>query len=88
MSTGPNKPWAVPEEDNMSIGELAEWLLALPKEIQHLPVHITNDMQIFKLNPSRMAVSDGLRYFSIGALSTMKTFNGLCLDINADNNGY
>jgi hypothetical protein len=84
MSTGPNKPWAVPEEDNMSIGELAEWLQQLPEGIQHLPVQVVWEGQTFSLNPKRMNISDGERYFSVGVLEGMKTFNGLHLEIDAD----
>jgi len=80
--------WKEPEEDNMSIGELAEWLQKLPKEIHHLPVHLTRDMESFKLNISRMTISDGLRYYSLGALVGRSTFNGLCLAISADNTEY
>jgi hypothetical protein len=86
MITGPHKPWAVPEEDNMSIGELAEWLQQLPEGIQHLPVKLVWEGQTFSLNPKRMDISDGNRYFSVGVLEGMKTFNGLHLEINADSN--
>jgi hypothetical protein len=84
MSTGPHKPWAVHEEDNMSIGELAEWLQQLPEGIQHLPVQLVWERQTFSLNPKRMNISDGERYFSVGVLEGMKTFNGLRLEIDAD----
>ena len=82
MSTGPHKPWAVPEEDNMSIGELAEWLAALPKEIQHLPVNIAAGEMVFPVNTKRMSISDGKRLYSLGAIEARKTFNGLYLEID------
>ena len=84
MSTGPNKPWAVPEEDNMSIGELAKWLQALPKEIQHLPINIRWEGRDFPLNTKRLDFADGTRYYSLRVLQTMKTFNGIYLEIYAD----
>jgi hypothetical protein len=82
MSTGPHKPWAVPEEDNMSIGELAEWLADLPKEIQHLPVNITAGEMVFPVNTKRMNISDGERLYSLGAIEARKTFNGFYLEID------
>jgi hypothetical protein len=81
-----NESWKGPEEDRMSIGELAEWLLDLPKGIQHLPITLVWEGQTFYLNPKRMDISDGSRYFSVAVLEGMKTFNGLHLEINADSN--
>lgn len=82
MSTGPHKPWAVPEEDNMSIGELAEWLRALPKEIQHLPVNLTSGERVFPINTKRMSISDGERLYSLGVLAGRNTFKGMYLEID------
>jgi hypothetical protein len=78
--------WKSPEEDNMSIGELAEWLLALPSYLHHLPVHLVVGAEAVRLNTSRMTISDGNRHYSIGALAGRATFTEMCLSISVDNN--
>lgn len=76
--------WKNHEEDNMSIGELAEYLKALPQELQHLPVTITWENQVFNLNPKRFSFTDGERYYSEKVLDQMKLFNGISLEIDAN----
>lgn len=76
--------WKTKEEDNMSIGELADWLKDLPESIQHLPVTVTWESQVFSLNPRRFCFTDGERYYSDKVLEGMKTFNGISLEIDAN----
>jgi hypothetical protein len=78
--------WKKPEEDNMSIGELAEWLQALPNSLQHLPVTTVCGSVVISLHPRRFSFTDGERYFSDKVLEGMKTFNGISLEIDANPN--
>jgi hypothetical protein len=86
MSSGPPKPFRIPEEDNMSIGELIEWLQTVPPEHMHLPVTVTWDNQVFNLNSKRLEFTDGARYYSVKILETMKTAPGVSLEIDANPN--
>lgn len=76
--------WKGPEEDNMSIGELAEWLAAIPKERQHLPVKLTWEGQTFTMNTARLGFTDGKRFFAENLLKGRTTFDGIYLEIDAD----
>ena len=78
--------WKNHEEDNMSIGELAEWLSNLPKELQHLPVTVLYREVSVNLNPKRFSFTDGERYYSEKVLDQMKLFNGISLEIDANAN--
>jgi hypothetical protein len=78
--------WKKPEEDNMSIGELAEWLSKLPKELHHLPVTISWDNQVFRINTKRFFFTDGERYYSDKVLEQMRAYPGISLEIDANPN--
>ena len=77
--------WKEPEEDNMSIGELAEWLMGIPLERQHLQVKLVWEGQIFTMNTASLAFTDGKRYYAEGLLKGRSTFDGIYLEIDADN---
>jgi hypothetical protein len=76
--------WKGPEEGNMSIGELAEWLQALPPRLQHLPVIVTFGELVANVNPKRLTFSDGELYYTPKTLSGMTTFQGISLEIDAN----
>ena len=78
--------WKKPEEDSMSIGELAEWLQNLPDCLQHLPVTAVCGELLVSLHPRRFSFTDGERYYSNKVLEGMKTFNGISLEIDANPN--
>lgn len=79
-----SESWKGPEEDNISIGELAEWLMAIPENRRHLPVKVILGMRIIPLNISRMSFTDGERYFAEGLLKGRSTFEGIYLEINGE----
>jgi hypothetical protein len=79
-----SESWKAPEEDNMSIGELIEMLQATPKDQQHLSVKLTWEGQVFNVNKARFSFTDGKRYFSEQALVALRTFEGIYLEIYAD----
>lgn len=79
-----SESWKAPEEDNMSIGELIDWLSAIPKERHHLPVKIDVDEQVRPINTARLSFSNGNLYYAEGALKGRSTFDGIYLEINAD----
>lgn len=79
-----SESWKGPEEDNMSIGELAEYLLALPKSVHHLPVKLLWEGQIFPVNRARFDFTDGARYYAEALMKTKTTFPGIYLELYAD----
>lgn len=72
------------DSNNMSIGELADWLKALPMSVQHLPVKIGRGDTSTEINEYRLFLTDGNRYFSIVSLKGMKLFPGVYLEIDAE----
>lgn len=81
--------WKGPEEDNMSIGELAEWLLAIPENRQHLPVRFSvtafdGREKISSLNVSRLSFTDGQKYYAESLLKSRTTFEGIYLEIDGE----
>lgn len=72
------------EEDNMSIGELAQYLMSLPESIQHLPVKLLRNDETVNLINLRLSVTDGTRYYSTKVLEPMQTFPGMYLEITTD----
>lgn len=78
-----SESWKAPEEDNMSIGELAEWLLSLPKECQHLPVKMGWEGNTCCINTAHLSFTDGKRYFAESYLKGKTTFDGMYLEVLA-----
>jgi hypothetical protein len=77
--------WKEPEEDNMSIGELVEWLQNLPTAMQHLPVNVLCGELRVSVNLKRLAFTDGERYYSSGALQFRQVFSDIYLEIDTGN---
>jgi hypothetical protein len=76
--------WKEPEEDNMSIGELIDWLSAIPKERQHLQVKLSLPDAVYPVNSARLSFSNGELYYAEGLLKNRTTFEGIYLEINAE----
>jgi hypothetical protein len=79
--------WKSPEEDNMSIGELAEYLLSFPAEIQHLPVKLLWEGHIFPVNKARFDFTDGKRYYAESLMKGKATYTGIYLELYAEHMG-
>ena len=79
-----SESWKGPEEDNMSIGELTEYLLSLPEQCRHLPVKLIWEGQTFNVNTSRFSFTDGKRYYAESLLRGRTTFEGIYLELYAD----
>lgn len=79
-----SESWKGPEEDNMSIGELIDYLQALPASCKHLPVKVAQGEEVHNVNHSRLSFSNGVLYYSDGVMKTKSTFEGIYLEINMD----
>lgn len=78
-----SESWKGPEEDNMSVGELGEWLLALPKSMHHLPITVTCGDVAVSVNMQRLSFTDGSRYYSASVLQSRQLFTDVHLEIDA-----
>jgi len=76
--------WKEPEEDNMSIGELADYLKSLPQACQHLPVKITWEGLTVNVTTGRFDFTDGKRYYAKSYMEGQQTFSGIYLELFAD----
>jgi hypothetical protein len=79
-----SESWKGPEEDNMSIGELKDYLSSIPTNRHHLPVKMICSGEAVEVNRARINFTDGSRYFADRILQGMGTFHGMYLEINGD----
>lgn len=73
--------------NNMSIGELEDFLRELPAELKHLPVKILNDgAGGLYIDPNNLTFTDGRRYYSLKSLEGRATFTGIYLEFCGEKN--
>jgi hypothetical protein len=69
------------EADNLSVGELEEFLFKLPSGLKHLPVKIIDGEKVFYLQLKNVTFTDGKRYFSLEALKQRANYSGIYLEL-------
>lgn len=73
--------------NNMSIGELEDFLRELPQELKHLPVKILDERAGgLYIDPNNLTFTDGKRYYSLQSLKGRVTFTGIYLEFYGEKN--